>query len=90
MALLKNLLLGLGFIGLIFLVIRPMVKALRSAIPPKFEPIETAEDEVRRLMQAKQIENAQQGASQAALIDKVRSEPYQAAQVLKNWVDGKS
>lgn len=89
-ALLKNLLLGLGFIGLILLVIRPMLKTLRSALPPKFEPIETAEDEVRRLMEAKQIELAQAGQSQKALIEKVRNESYETAQVLKSWVDGKN
>ena len=89
-ALIKNLLIGLGFIGLILLVIRPMLKTLRTVLPPKFEPIETAEDEVRRLMEAKQIELAQAGQSQKALIEKVRNESYETAQVLKSWVDGKS
>lgn len=89
MALFKNLLLGLGFLGLIFLVIRPMLKALRAAVPPKFESIETAEDEVRKMLQSKQSELAQAGASQKALIDKVRNEAYETSQVIKSWLDGK-
>ncbi|GAB4302522.1 MAG: flagellar basal-body MS-ring/collar protein FliF [Desulfuromonadia bacterium] len=89
LALFKNLLIGIGFIALIFLVIRPMIKALRAAVPPRFEPIETAEEEVRKMLMMKQSELAQQGASQRALIEKVRNEAYETAQVLKSWLDGK-
>lgn len=88
-SLFKNLLIGIGFLALIFLVIRPMIKALRAAVPPRFEPIETAEEEVRKMLMMKQSELAQQGASQRALIEKVRNESYETAQVLKSWLDGK-
>lgn len=87
MSLLKNLLIGAGFLALIFLVIRPLLTTLRSSVPTTFMPEQDAEDEVRRMVEARKAMLTQQSAAQVDLIDKVKQDPYQASQVLRNWLE---
>lgn len=85
MSLLKNGIIGLGFLALLFFVIRPLLNTtLGAAKKTVFEPLEP---ELDRLDSAEiQQQLALQKMSQIDLIDKVKQDPYQAAQILQNWL----
>lgn len=90
LAALKTVLIAIGFLALVFLVIRPMLKSLRSSLPATtFEPGESAEEQVHKMIEAQRKQLAAQGASQMELVEKVKSESYQASQVIKNWLEKK-
>jgi flagellar M-ring protein FliF len=89
LALLKNGLIAASFLALIFLVVRPLMRNIRSSLPVSFEPVSQAEDEVQKLIDAKRAMLQSQSVSQVELIEKVKGESYQAAQVLKNWLESK-
>lgn len=89
MALLKNALIGIGFLALLFLVIRPLLSTLKSAAPESFEPLESPEDQVKKMLEAQKAKLASQSVNQLELIEKVKQESYQTSQVLKNWIEAK-
>ena len=90
LALLKNGLIAASFLALIFLVVRPLMRSIRSSLPVSFEPVTQAEDDVQKMIEAKRALLQSQSVSQVELIEKVKGESYQTAQVLKNWLDTKS
>lgn len=86
MALLKNVLIGFGFLVLIFFVIRPLLSILRASggrRQDSFVPLNQAEGE---LESKDNLALAMYAASQQKLIEKVKADPYQTAQILQNWL----
>jgi flagellar M-ring protein FliF len=89
MALTKNLLIGIGFFALLLLVIRPLLKSVGAGGAPTFESFESPEDQIQQMIEAQRKQLSSQAAVQTELINKVKSEPYQASQVIKNWLENK-
>ncbi|MBI5655755.1 MAG: flagellar M-ring protein FliF [Geobacter sp.] len=88
LALIKNLLIGIGFFALLFLVIRPLLKSIgRGVATTTFEPLESPEEQIKQMIQAQKQQLSSQAASQVELIEKIKTEPYQASQVIKNWLE---
>lgn len=88
-ALLKNLMIGLGFLALLFLVIKPLLASIKTNDTVGFEPLQEAEDQMKQLMAAQRAQLSAQSANQMELIEKVKQEPYQASQVIKTWIESK-
>lgn len=89
-ALLKNLMIGLGFLALLFLVIKPLLATIKSTSSTEgFEPLQEAEDQMKQLLAAQRAQLTAQSANQMELIEKVKQEPYQASQVIKTWIESK-
>jgi flagellar M-ring protein FliF len=85
MSLFKNLMIGLGFLALVFLVIRPLLTSLRIVRPAVFESIE-AIGEGGKLSNNERAQIAVQMAEQQSLIESAKKDPYQVAQILQNWM----
>jgi len=85
--LLKNGLIAAGFLALLFLVIRPMLKVLQAAAPKQssFVPIMPDAEAVALIEQQKK-EAEKMRITQLELIEKVKQDPYQVAQILQNWL----
>lgn len=85
---LKNGLIGISFLALLFLVIRPMMKMLKPAATPagseSFVPLEDQEE--KRIAAANRAQLAMQSVNQLELTNQVKGDPYQAAQILQNWL----
>ncbi|WP_298272638.1 flagellar basal-body MS-ring/collar protein FliF [Geobacter sp.] len=86
LSLLKNGLIGFGFLALLFFVVRPLMKTLKPARETSFEPVPTAEDTLNQIAEAHRLQIGNQTIRQMELITKVKEEPYQAAQILQNWL----
>jgi flagellar M-ring protein FliF len=93
MDLMRNGLLGLGFIALLLLVVRPMLKML--APPPEpvsmhsMEPIALGMEQQGQLPGPAEPHVARLGlksVSQLELLETVMQEPYMAAQILQTWL----
>jgi flagellar M-ring protein FliF len=87
MSLLKNLLIGIAFLILIFLVIKPMLKSLRMTKQTSSGSFEGLDDDRLSLNGAQfpaQLEMSK--VNQLEIIDTVKKDPYQAAQVLQSWL----
>lgn len=90
LSLAKNLLIGLGFLTLLLLVIRPLLKSIGSGIPStSFESMESPEEQIRQMIAAQRQQLSSAATNQMELIEKVKTEPYQASQVIKNWLESK-
>ena len=91
----KNGLLGIGFIALLLLVVRPLMKMLSS--PHKktkgaFEPLHAFEEGQGRLEELPETHLSQLAmntANQTDVVEIVKKDPYQAAQILQNWLKQK-
>ncbi|CAG0993019.1 Flagellar M-ring protein [Geobacteraceae bacterium] len=90
LALLKNGLIGFGFLALILFVVRPLMKTLKPAKQTTFEPVPTAEETLNQIAEAHRVQIGNQTIRQMELMNKVKEEPYQAAQILQNWLRTKS
>ncbi|GFO67313.1 flagellar M-ring protein [Geomonas limicola] len=87
-ALLKNGLIAAGFLALLMFVIRPLLKILKAEVrPTSLTPVPDAEA-VRMIEEAKREQEAMR-VTQLELVDKVKQDPYQAAQILQNWLTHK-
>jgi len=91
--LMRNGLLGLGFLALLLLVVRPLLKLL--APQPEASEIHSIEPLPHDIEQQGQLPGpaeaqltrlAMKNVSQMELIETVRQEPYQAAQILQTWL----
>lgn len=93
LSLLKNGLIGFGFLALLLFVVRPLMKTLAPEKKTTFEPLSEAADEAvdQLALAAKRLQLGGQGpsVSQMELINKVKQEPYQTAQILQNWLNQK-
>lgn len=87
MSLFKNLLIALGFLALILLVIRPLLKSLTISRPPVLDSLVPAEEEGEdQLSTVERAQIAMQMAEQQSLIEMAKNDPYQVAQILQNWL----
>lgn len=85
-ALLKNGLIALGFLALILFVIRPLMKLLKVERPAaSFVPV-ASDAETVQMLEAQRREQERLKLSQLELVEKVKQDPYQVAQILQNWL----
>lgn len=85
-ALLKNLLIAVGFFALLFLVIRPLLKTLKPhKAASAFQPL-PEDDAAMQLAEVHKQQLEMQSLNQLELIEKVKQDPYQVAQILQNWL----
>lgn len=84
-ALLKNGLIGLAFLALLFFVVRPLMKNLKVEKPASFVPLEP-DMEAMQLIEEQRREQEMLRISQMELVEKVKQDPYQVAQILQNWL----
>jgi len=87
--LMKNGLIGAGFLALLFFVIRPLLKLLKSEKPTEFVPL-ASDEESAHLLEAQRQEQERLRITQLELAEKVKQDPYQAAQILQNWLAQKN
>ncbi len=91
LALFKNLLIGLGFVAMLLFVIRPLINTLRTAKPPRLDILETIAPEMQEKLSAtERAQLASQMAEQQELMEKAKTNPYQVAQILQNWLTEES
>lgn len=86
MAILKNALIGFGFLALLFFVIRPLLAILRSSGKRGQEGFVPINQPDAQLENENKMALAMYAASQQQLIEKVKQDPYQTAQILQNWL----
>ena len=95
MDLIKNGLLGLGFIALLLLVVRPLLKSLSlsggTTVRRVIEPLQTGEELAQAQLppgspQAQMSRLGLKSVSQLEMLESVKQEPYQAAQILQTWL----
>jgi flagellar M-ring protein FliF len=86
MAILKNALIGFGFLALLFLVIRPLLSILRSSGKRHMEGFAPLNQPEGELESESKLALAMYASSQQQLIEKVKQDPYQTAQILQNWL----
>ncbi|WP_136515059.1 flagellar basal-body MS-ring/collar protein FliF [Geomonas edaphica] len=89
-ALIKNGLIGLGFLALILFVIRPLLKTLKVEKKPasSFMPIQD-DAEQAHMLEMQKLAQEKMRVTQIELVEKVKQDPYQAAQILQNWLTRK-
>lgn len=87
MSLAKNLTIGIGFLALVFLVIRPLLSSLRTSRPPLLESFEPLHEGVEKLTAAERAQISMQMEEQQNLVEQAKKDPYQVAQVLQNWME---
>ncbi len=87
---LKNMLIGCSFIALLFLVIRPLLKILRTSQKPASDSFSAVEDnEEKKLPFAQNPQLTMQSVSHMELAEEIKKDPYQTAQILRNWLKQK-
>jgi flagellar M-ring protein FliF len=86
MSLFKNLLIGFGFLALMMFVVKPLLNSLRSIRQPKMDILESLAPEHERLSGAERAHLAVSMAEQQDLMEKAKTNPYQVAQILQNWI----
>lgn len=87
LTLFKNLLIAVGFLILMLFVVKPMLNTLRAARPPRLDILETIAPEAQEKMSASErAQLAMHMAEQQELMEKAKTNPYQVAQILQNWL----
>ena len=86
LSLAKNLMIGISFLLLIMFVIRPLLSSLRIGKPPVLENLEGIGPGGKQLAGTDQAALASYSMTQQNLVDHVKKDPYQVAQILQNWV----
>jgi flagellar M-ring protein FliF len=86
MSLFKNLLIGLGFLALVFFVIRPLLISLKIVRPAALASIESIHEISDKLTSTERNQISMQMAEQQNLIEAAKNDPYQVAQILQNWI----
>jgi flagellar M-ring protein FliF len=87
-ALLKNIMIALAFLALLRFAIRPLLKLLTVEKEPGIIPVED-EIEAEKFLEAQRKEQERLRLSQIELVEKVKQDPYQVAQILQNWLSQK-
>jgi flagellar M-ring protein FliF len=85
-SLFKNLLIGLGFLALVFFVIRPLLISLKIVRPAALDSIESVHEISDKLTSTERAQISMQMAEQQNLIEAAKKDPYQVAQILQNWI----
>jgi flagellar M-ring protein FliF len=84
--LLKNGLIAAGFLALLLFVIRPLLKILKLEKPAgSFIPMQS-DIEATQMIEATKREHEKMRITQMELVEKVKQDPYQVAQILQNWL----
>jgi flagellar M-ring protein FliF len=86
MSLFKNLLIGFGFLALMMFVVKPLLNSLRSIRQPRMDILESLTPEQEKLSGAERAHLAVSMAEQQDLMEKAKTNPYQVAQILQNWI----
>jgi flagellar M-ring protein FliF len=86
MSVLKNALIGFAFLALLFFVIRPLLSILRSSGNRNKDSFVPINQQDGQLENDHKLALAMYASSQQQLIEKVKSDPYQTAQILQNWL----
>lgn len=87
MSLFKNLLIGLGFMAIIFFIIRPLLSSLKAMQPPRPELLEMDQQEIGdKLSATERAQLSMHMVEQQNLIELAKEDPYQVAQILQNWL----
>jgi flagellar M-ring protein FliF len=87
LSVLKNMLIGCSFIALLFLVIRPLLKILKTNQKPSYESFSLMDDnEEKQLPSAQKAQLTMQSVNQLELAEQIKKDPYQTAQILSNWL----
>jgi len=86
-SLLKYAVIAIGFMLLLFFVVRPLMRTLRANLQATYDQQSQHDEPMQSLITAQGANLAK--VSQIELIDRVKKEPYQAAQILTNWLDSK-
>ncbi|GFO53354.1 flagellar M-ring protein [Geomonas sp. Red276] len=81
----KYAVIALGFLALLLFVIRPLMKVLKVEKPASFLPIAN-EAETARMVEEQRREQEKLRLTQLELVEKVKQDPYQVAQILQNWL----
>ncbi|GFO58596.1 flagellar M-ring protein [Geomonas silvestris] len=87
-ALMKNGLIALGFAALLLFVIRPLLKVLKTE-PHQESLIPIPDLDAIKLVEQANKEQEAMRITQLELIEKVKQDPYQVAQILQNWLSRK-
>ncbi len=82
----KNLMIGISFLLLMIFVIRPLLTSLRIGRPSASETVEGIGPGGRQLAGADQAALGSNAMTQQNLVEQVKKDPYQVAQILQNWV----
>lgn len=83
----KNLTIGIGFMALLFFVIRPLMASLKTVRPPVLQSFEPIHEGTEKLTSAERAQLAVQMEEQQNLVEQAKKDPYQVAQVLQNWME---
>ncbi|QOX80279.1 flagellar M-ring protein FliF [Trichlorobacter lovleyi] len=87
LTLFKNLLIALGFLALMLFVVKPMLNTLRAARPARPDILEAIVPDAQEKMSASErAQLAMHMAEQQELMEKAKTNPYQVAQILQNWL----
>ena len=89
LSLLKNLLIGVGFVVLMLMVVKPMLNTLRLPKPARLDIMDNTIPDLHKQEKLSATERAQlasQMQEQKDLMEKAKSNPYQVAQILQNWL----
>ncbi|NMC74078.1 MAG: flagellar M-ring protein FliF [Geobacteraceae bacterium] len=86
LSLLKNGLIAFGFLALLLLVVRPLIAVLRSSKRQQDEGFVPLEQSEEQLVSQQKLALAMHTQTQMDLIEKVKQDPYQAAQIIQNWL----
>ena len=87
-ALIRNGLIGLAFLALILFVLRPLLRFLQTEKEASLVQVPT-EQETLELIEAQKREHERLRLTQIELVEKVKQDPYQVAQILQNWLTHK-
>lgn len=87
-ALIRNGMIGLAFLALILFVIRPLMRFLHKEKEASLIQVPT-ELEALELIEAQKREHERLRLTQIELVEKVKQDPYQVAQILQNWLTHK-
>lgn len=87
LTLFKNLMIAVGFLALMMFVVKPMLNTLRAARPPRPDILEAiAPDAQEKMSASERAQLAMHMAEQQELMEKAKTNPYQVAQILQNWL----
>jgi flagellar M-ring protein FliF len=86
LSILKNGLIAFGFLALLLLVVRPLLNVLRSSRRQHDETFVPLDQSEEQLASQQKLALAMHTQTQLELIDKVKQDPYQAAQIIQNWL----
>ncbi|TLN08749.1 flagellar M-ring protein FliF, partial [bacterium] len=74
------------FLAILFLVVRPLLATLKQSKTAQSEGFVPLEEGAEQLENKEKLALAMHTTNQLELIEKVKQDPYQTAQILQNWL----